>query len=296
MTLSFFWYIGGKYNMVDDIVGRLPQHRCYVEVFGGSGVVLLNKPPSPVEVFNDVNSEVVNLFEVVRDRFDEFLRKVELTPYSRELHDRWSRQIRQGNMPGDPVERAARWYVVARSSIGGGGIESSWSHSIVRNQALGFARAHVHLAQICARLKMVQIEHRDFAYVIEHYDSPDTLFYCDPPYIIPGTNVGRKHYRCDFTMDDHRRLASLLNNIRGKALVSYYPNELVRELYPESRWNYTEIDIAKFAFCGITPCEGRATELLISNYEPLPLFGRTVVEGLKNGQEGPRKADVLPER
>jgi len=100
----FFKYLGGKHFLLKELLKRIPPHDVYVEVFGGSADLLFHKPPSKIEVYNDIDGDLVNLFEVVRNNFDEFHEKAKWLLYSRQLNDEWRKQP----MPNDKIERAVR--------------------------------------------------------------------------------------------------------------------------------------------------------------------------------------------
>lgn len=182
------WF-GGKGILAPKIVPFFPPHTCYVEPFCGGASCLFAKAPSPVEVINDVNSDIVNFFRVLRDaqKFEEFHRLTALTPYSREEYARYRTDWRtKWQECADDVERAYRWYVIARMSFAGE-FGRSWGRSVSTSR-LGIANAVAQwlsivdmLPAIAERVRTVQIEHGDWLKVLEDYDTPDTLFYIDPP-------------------------------------------------------------------------------------------------------------------
>lgn len=237
--IAFGWY-GGKYSHLDWLLPLLPAAHHYCEPFGGSAAVLLNREPSPVETYNDLDGELVSFFRVLREQPDLLLRAITLTPFSREeFHLACS-----DPPPGlSTVERARRFFVRARqvrtglaqraslgrwanckntSRAGMSGVVSRWLGSVDG------------LPEIAARLLRVQIENRPALEVIDLYDSPDTLFYCDPPYV-HGTRGDANAYGFEMTDADHRRLAARLHRIRGRAAVSGYQNSLYSELFRDWR-------------------------------------------------------------
>jgi len=235
-------YFGGKGNMVAKLLKLLPSHRTYVEVFGGGASLLFAKQPSPVEVYNDLNSDLVNLFRVIRDpvTFQEFQRLVSLTPYSREEFYYYRDTLDDSK---DDLERAYKYFVISRQSFSGS--ESGWGYAVTLSHSNMSARTSKYLSiiamlpQIADRLMQVQIEHDDFRKIIPRYDTPETLFYLDPPYV-PSTrrNGGYKH---EMTTQDHEDLLKLLLNIKGKVMLSGYNNDLYRS-YLDSRDGWHRID------------------------------------------------------
>jgi DNA adenine methylase len=218
MNTCFFPYIGGKFNLLKKLISLIPEHKTYVEVFGGAGTLLLNKPKSKVEVFNDVDSDLINLFMVVREKPEEFLRKFRFLLYSRELNKRWSRAIDSDDL----VERAARFYYVIRSSFSG-----SWGAgwSFKKNKPKRFFDSLETIDSIAKRLKSVHIENLDFRKCINIWDSPNTFFFLDPPY------YGKYRYRKNLTIQDHSDLKEILGKVKGKWLLTYNDHPKVREVY-----------------------------------------------------------------
>lgn len=227
LRAPFVW-MGGKFLISRKIVDVLPKHRIYVEVFGGAANLFIIKAPSPVEVYNDIDSGLVNFFRVLRDpeKFQRFYEQTRLMPHSREEYDfckeTWEKET-------DDVMRAVKWYVVARQGFGGQ-FDSSWGYSVkqthrgVSAQTSRYLSAIDMLPEIAARFLMAQIEHDDFRKVIPRFDTEETLFYCDPPYV-PSTRRSGE-YRHEMTEQDHEELVDLLLNIKGMAILSGYPNHI----------------------------------------------------------------------
>ena len=234
--IAFGWY-GGKFNHLDWLLPLLPPCHHYCEPFGGSAAVLLNREPSPVETYNDIDGEVVNFFRVLRDDAEALIRAIALTPFAREefyvaVTTREDEQI-------SDLERARRFFVRARQARTGLAQTATlgrWANckntsragmSGVVSRWLGSVEA---LPEIAERLLRVQIENRPALDVIRLYDSPDTLFYCDPPYL-PQTRGDTKAYRFEMNELEHRQLARVLQSIKGRAAVSGYRCPLMDELY-----------------------------------------------------------------
>lgn len=222
------WH-GGKWILADWIISHLPRHRVYVEPFGGAASVLLRKPRSYAEVYNDLDGEVVNLFRVARDRGDELRRALELTPFSR---DEFAASY---TATADPLEQARR--TVARSFMGFG----SNSH----NRPTGF-RANSNrsgttpaqdwrnypgaFAALVERLRGVVIENREAAEVMAAHDGDETVHYVDPPYVAATRDRGGD-YRHEMTDADHDSLSATLHKLRGAVVLSGYRSALYDSLY-----------------------------------------------------------------
>lgn len=241
--------------MIKKLLELLPPHesyRIFVEVFGGGASLLFAKRPSPVEVYNDINEGLFNLFSVLRDpeKFEEFKRLVELTPFSRKEYHHARETYNETK--GD-VERAVKWYIMARQSFGGH-FGAGWGYTIdssSRGMAAavsGYLSAVEMLPQIHQRIMRVQVDCDTFERVIERYDTPDTLFYCDPPYV-PDTRTQTK-YPDEMTREDHERLVDILLSVEAKVMLSGYPNDIYKRL-EDAGWRRVDYQTACFV-AGVT--------------------------------------------
>ena len=220
---AFFPYFGGKYKIAKHIIAHMPDHHCYVEVFGGAANVLIQKPKSKVEVYNDVNSDIVNLFRMVRNHYSVFLHKVRHTPYSREVFNEYQERLKTETVP---IERAYMWFCVQDFSFAGCG--RTFGTSIEKNQAQAFKNRVESLNIIVDRLREVQIENDTYDTILDRYDKANVLFYLDPPYL-PSTRRSGKYVH-DMTEADHVRLIDRLQTIKGNVILSGYPNALYEKL------------------------------------------------------------------
>lgn len=239
------WF-GGKGRMVPKILALLPSHQTYVEPYGGGASVLFGKTPSLVEVYNDLDSGLVNLFRVLRDKdkFAEFHRLVLSTPYSREEYDCC---LKTWASVEDEVERAYRWFVVARQSFGGR-FGASWGPAVTasnRGMAMTCSRwltALDKLPEIQQRLMQVQIEHKDGIDCIKQYDRKRTIFYVDPPYLLETRRSGG--YVCEMSAEEHEDLLNCLLDVEGMVLLSSYPNSLYDDMLTRAGWEKTRFETA----------------------------------------------------
>lgn len=225
-------YHGGKFRLAQWILSFFPEHRIYVEPFGGAGSVLLQKPRSYMDVYNDLDAEIVNLFMVARDLGEKLVSAIELTPFSR---DEFKLSYEPTNVP---VERARR--LVVRSFMGHG----SNSH----NRPTGFRRhsrqsgtSPCHdwknypraLLEIIDRLQGVVIENRDALSLIAEQDHEETLFYLDPPYVFSTRDKGTD-YKFEMTDQQHFEFAELLHSLNGMVVLSGYGSDLYdKELFKD---------------------------------------------------------------
>jgi len=265
--IVFGWY-GGKFSHLDWLLPLLPECHHYCEPFSGSGAVLLNRPPSPIETYNDIDGDVVNFFRVLRDHHEELVRAIGLTPFSREEYHKAIYSTLDG--VGD-VERARRFYIKARQTRTGLAQTASigrWANckdtsragmSGVVSRWLGGIAV---LDDIAQRLIRVQIENRPAIETMQLYDSPTTLFYCDPPYL-HATRGDSKAYGFEMDVSQHREFAAIANGCRGKVAVSGYDHPLMDELFKPDRWIKT-----LGADRTIHSTKGSRQEVLWTNFKP----------------------------
>lgn len=237
--IAFGWY-GGKFSHLTWLLPLLPKSHHYCEPFGGSAAVLLNRDPSPVETYNDIYSEVVNFFSVLRDQTDELIKAIALTPFSRE---EFYQAIYEDIGELDDLERARRFFIRARQSRTGLAQTASigrWANckqtsrggmSGVVSRWLGSVED---LPAIALRLMRVQIENRPAIDLIRLYDNPETLFYCDPPYS-HCTRGDDKAYSFEMDEDAHRELSDVLHGSKGKVALSGYRCQMMDEMYSDFR-------------------------------------------------------------
>lgn len=234
-VIAFGWY-GGKFNHLHWLLPLLPSCHHYCEPFAGSAAVLLNREPSPVETYNDIDGEVVNFFKVLREYPDDLVRMIGLTPFSREEFHR-AVEVDPSSLP--ELERARLFYVRARqartglaqtATLGRWANCKNTSRAGMSGAVSRWLGAIDSLPEIAERLLRVQIENRPAIELIQLYDSPNTLFYCDPPYL-HSTRGDDKAYAYEMDEDEHRRLAETLRRCKGKVAVSGYRNDLMDNLY-----------------------------------------------------------------
>ena len=264
--LAFGWY-GGKFSHLNWLLPLLeiPCHH-YCEPFAGSGAVILNRPPSNLETFNDLDGEVVHFFKVLREQPDEFHRQVALTPCSRE--EFVTACLLDPNLTD--LERARRFFVRARQVRTGLATQATpgrWANYIdtSRSGMSGLCSRWLNsvagLPEIAERLQRVQIENRPAIECIHLYDTKETLFYVDPPYV-HLTRGDSSAYQHEMSDADHIELANVLNRCKGKIAISGYESELYEKLFLQPKW--TKI-------AGPTKTnhssKGERTEYLWTNYD-----------------------------
>ncbi|MDE5763738.1 MAG: DNA adenine methylase [Ruminococcus sp.] len=244
---SFIPWIGGKSMLANKIISMFPDETDrYIEVFGGGGSVLFAKEKHALlEVYNDANGQLVNLFRCIKFHREELQREISGYVNAREVFEEIRERI---NMCGfTDIQRAAMFYVMIKISYGADG------------RTYGCNKKNIspdYLSDIEKRLKTgagVVIEHKDFENLIKVYDRPKALFYCDPPY-----HRSENYYNIEFNDSDHERLNRCLKTIKGRFILSYNDDDYIRELYKDfdiisvsrqnnlSRGEYKELIIKNF--------------------------------------------------
>jgi DNA adenine methylase len=261
MSDTVFKYPGGKTQLFGWIEDHIKQHRTWVDVFGGSGVVTANKDPSKVEVYNDRDGDLVHFFTTLRDLAEELEEWLRQTPHSRELHQKYSKQFYAGYRPEDDIERAGRFFYLRFTQWGTKYTGfSGYNGSTKRSAAGSYRNAVDRLGEWQERFSHVQLERLDFGDLIDRYDSPETLFYCDPPYMDEGDDL--YSHTGGF---DHGRFVDALLDAEGDWLVSY---TRVPKPLRDAAECITEQDRRVRMRQGQGDWEKTNTERLVMNYDP----------------------------
>lgn len=242
--------MGGKSRLRKEIISRIPVHKCYVEPFFGAGWVFWGKDISEVEVINDKDSELINLFRVVKEHPEELERIMKYEFVSREKFD-FYKNINIEYLTD--IQRAARYIYIISNSFASRGVSFGYGSLKKPSQKIFLDNFNI----LRDRLKNTYVENKDFMDIIQRYDRESAFFFCDPPYF---ETAG---YKDKFTEEDHVRLRDVLSNISGKFLLTINDNEKIRELYKgfnikETKVNYS-ISRQKEARKGYS-------ELIITNY------------------------------
>lgn len=230
--LIAFGYFGGKFNNLDWLLPLLPESHLYIEPFGGSMAVMLNKKPSKIEVYNDLDSEVVNFFKVLRTQGDELIHNLILTPYSRE---EFMVACTPSIVKIDNLERARRFYIRIRQGFFGLNKVSmgTWGYakSTGSNRVATWCTSVDRLEAVISRIRNLQIENKPALDVIARYNNENCLIYCDPPYVSSQRTGDGQDYNHEMDMDAHVNLSVALNNNKSKIALSGYNSPLYQKLY-----------------------------------------------------------------
>lgn len=232
MALSVLHWAGGKGRQLDYLLPMIPVTKIYCEPFGGGGSVLLNRQRSEIEVYNDLDGELVNLFTVLRHdgHYRDFRRRVALMPYSRAEFECCLADLRRG-VETDPVARAVSFYVVLNQSVSGKRLASNgdWSRNRTVNNADNWFRRQEGLMAVHERIRNVQLESRDALDIVKQWDTESTTFYLDPPYVLE-TRGRNRYYAVEPGDDFHRELVTVLLDVKGAAVLSGYDHPIYKGL------------------------------------------------------------------
>lgn len=240
-------WLGGKIAIARQLVAMLPACRAYVEVFGGMGSVLLNKPPAGVEIYNDNDAALVRVFLVVKYHYRELVRELSGLCTSRFLFEHSRHHLALTD-----IQRAAQWLYCQTYGFGGQGKHFGTS---VRKAQVRLQDCLARWQQVSQRLQRVTIEGMDWRPCFDRYDRPDTCFFVDPPY------WGTAGYTHPFTNDQHISLAQRLRTIKGKFLLMNSNCPDVRKLYRGFRLRTINTRLT----CGSSNA-GTLTHLLAANF------------------------------
>lgn len=248
-------WLGGKSRLADRIIERMPDHQTYCEVFAGAAWVLFKKPESKVEIINDINADLTNLYRCVKHHLGELVAQFRWMLVSRDEFDRFLKT------PADTltdIQRAARFFYLAKSSFGARIVRPTYGISATGAPRLNLLRIEEDLSEAHLRLARVFIENKPYDQVIQRFDKPGTLFYVNPPYWDCESDYGEGL----FSREDFGRLAGLLDGLKGRFILSLNDTPGVRETFANF---HIEAVKTRYSISGAKKQE--AAEVLISNFK-----------------------------
>jgi DNA adenine methylase len=205
-----------------DIIDLMPKHKLFVDVFGGGAAVTIAKPYSDTEVYNDIGF-VSTFFKVLRDNGEELYELLRNTPWSRQ---EFEEAVLDWNEQDSDIEKCRKWFIIINQGFTHQEECTSWLMSKGVNTASAWKNHVDSIPFIVERFRDIIIEHMSFEYVINQYDSKETLFYCDPPYMPNNHNGKGKGYVAEMTIEKHSELLNLLHGVLGQVIVSGYSSPL----------------------------------------------------------------------
>ena len=222
MIKPIFPWIGGKRKLADHILPLFTDHQCYVEPFCGAAALFFLKNPSEVEVLNDVNNDIVNLFRVVKNHLEELYKQFKWVLTSRQNWE-WLQSTPPESLTD--IQKAARFLYLQKLAFGGKVTGQSFGTATTSRPKFNVLTLEEDLADAHFRLNNTTIEHLDWKEVIRRYDRFHTLFYCDPPYWkVEG-------YGVDFPWGEYVELVKLAKNIKGTMIISINDHPEIRQLF-----------------------------------------------------------------
>lgn len=243
--------VGGKSKLRKSIIEQIPEHTCYIEVFFGAGWVYFGKESSKVEVINDIDKELVNLFRTIKYHSPEVERLLEYEFSGRDIFEEYKNCTLEYMTE---IHRAIKFLYVITQSFAGKGNNYGYSTTTKPGQQIFYKEI---LLELRDRLKNTYVENLSFEKIIDKYDRKHSFFFCDPPYI-ETCGYGNK-----FGEEEHRILANKLKEIQGKFLLTINDHPLARELYKE--FNIKEVRV-NYSIARENSARGKYNELIITNY------------------------------
>lgn len=250
-------WIGGKRKLADHILPLFPEHQCYAEPFSGAAALFFLKEPSQVEVLNDVNDDLVNLYRVVKNHLEELYKQFKWVLSSRQNWE-WMQSTPPETLTD--IQRAARFLYLQKLAFGGKVEGQCFGTSATSRPRFNIFTLEQDLADAHYRLANATIEHLDWKKVIEKYDRPGTLFYCDPPY------WQTEGYGVPFGFEEYEQMAHLANTIQGHMIISINDHPDIREVF--KALHVVEVDYQYTVGGAANPTD--CVELIYGNWEHQP--------------------------
>ena len=243
--------MGGKSKLRKTIIEMIPNHTCYVELFFGAGWVYFGKEPSKVEVINDIDRELINLFRMIKYHSPEIERQLEYEFSGRDIFEEYKHCTIEYLTE---IHRAVRFlYLITQSFAGRGGVYG-YGTSTKPSPQIFYKNA---LGELKERLRNTYVENLSFEKIIDKYDRDYSFFFCDPPYF-ETTGYGNT-----FGENEQLLLRDKLSNLKGKFLLTINDHERVREWYKD--FNIKEVQV-NYSVSKEAKARGKYNELIITNY------------------------------
>ncbi|KUG24585.1 methyl-directed repair dna adenine methylase [hydrocarbon metagenome] len=252
---SFLSYLGGKSSLTGKIIPLIPKHTCYCEVFAGAAWLLFKKEESEVEIINDINTDLVTLYRVVKHHLEEFIRYLKWILVARDEFARF--KLEEPDTLTD-IQRAVRFFYLLKNAYSSKLVGQCLNISTYRTPAFNLLRIEEELSAVHLRLHRVYIENRPYEKIIERYDRPHTFFYLDPPYYGCESDYGPGIFK----REDFQRLRDMLAQIKGRYILSINDIPEIRRLYKGLRMESVS---TTYNVSGAK--KTKAKELLIMNFQ-----------------------------
>lgn len=256
-ALPIIPWLGGKRRLADKLIPLFPQHECYVEVFCGGAALYFLRPPAPVEVLNDINGELTNLYRVVQHHLEEFVRQFKWAISSRQVF-KWQQMTKPETLTD--IQRAARFYYLQHHAFGGR-VDGQSFGTATTSPTVNLLRIEESLSAAHLRLAGgTTVENLSWQECIKRYDRAHTFFYLDPPY------WQTEGYGVPFGWEQYEEMAEVVRNIKGKAMISINDHPDIRQVF-DGLHALDGVGI-KYSVGNNHGEPGESQELVITNYEP----------------------------
>ena len=232
MTTPIIPWIGGKRRLAEKIYPFFPAHECYVEPFAGGAALYFMRRPASVEVINDINGDLVNLYRCVQHHLEELVRQFKWALSSRQVFE-WTKMTKPETLTD--IQRAARFYYLQQNAFGGLVTGQTFGTATTAAPGLNLLRLEESLSAAHLRLAGTYIENLSWRKCVEKYDRPHTLFYMDPPY------WQTEGYGVDFGFEQYEQMADVLRKLQGKAIISLNDHPDIREVFQGFQIHETEL-------------------------------------------------------
>jgi DNA adenine methylase len=223
MAMPIIPWIGGKRRLAETLIPNFPPHKCYVEVFAGGAALYFMRQPAEVEVINDVNGELINLYRVVKNHLEEFVRQFKYALSSRDVY-KWLQDTPPHTLTD--IQRAARFFYLQQHAFGGKVDGQNWGTATTA-PPINLLRIEENLSAAHLRLASAYIENMDWLKLMHKYDRPHTFFYLDPPY------WETEGYGVDFGIEQYEKMAEFMRSMQGKAIVSLNDHPDIRRIFAD---------------------------------------------------------------
>ncbi|WP_420996253.1 DNA adenine methylase [Cupriavidus sp. 30B13] len=256
MTSPIVPWMGGKRRLADKLLPLFPAHECYVEVFcGGAALYFLRQVPAPVEVINDINGDLVNLYRVVQNHLEEFVRQFKWAISSRQVF-KWQQMTKPETLTD--IQRAARFYYLQHHAFGGK-VDGQNYGTATTAPMVNLLRIEESLSAAHLRLASTNVENLPWHECVQRYDRPHTLFYLDPPY------WQTEGYGVPFGFENYRAMAEIMRTCKGKVMVSINDHPDIRAVFEGHHMMGLGI---KYSVAGAAGRGEASQELVITNWRP----------------------------
>ena len=252
-----FSWVGGKTRLSKKIIPLIPPHICYAEAFTGGAAIFLKKEPAKVSALNDINGDLINLYRIIQNHLEEFIKQFKWLLTSREMYDKYKKS---DNLLLTDIQRAVKFYYLQKMAFGGQVESRSFGISPLAPPRLNILRIEEELSAMHLCLSGVYIENLPWQMFIERYDRDKTFFFCDPPYYkTAGYGVG-------FGIEEYHDLAKIAQSMKGTMLITVGDGEEMREIFSDKIFKIQTVPITYSCGNNRTQKQKKAKELIITNY------------------------------